>query len=153
MKISTKGRYAVLAMIDLARNSQTHPIPLPEIAARQNISQHYLEQLFVKMRRANLVKSTRGPGGGYVLGLPPSKLTMKAVLNAVEEPVKPVDCGETPPSTPCPNVPICGSRLLWRKLESAIDRTLEETTLEEIARGPSPEAETQVRIPNFQVSI
>ncbi len=153
MKISTKGRYAVLAMIDLARNSQTHPIPLPEIAARQDISQHYLEQLFVKMRRANLVKSTRGPGGGYVLGLPPSKVTMKAVLAAVEEHVKPVDCGESPPSTPCPNVPKCGSRLLWRKLEAAIDRTLEETTLEELARGPSSEAETLVRIPNFQVSI
>ena len=63
MKISTKGRYAVIAMIDLGMHSQTHPIPLPQIATRQNISQHYLEQLFVKMRRSDLVKSTRGPGG------------------------------------------------------------------------------------------
>ena len=108
MKISTKGRYAVLAMIELARHSQTHPVPLPQIAGNLDISQHYLEQLFVKMRRASLVSSTRGPGGGYILALPPSRINMRDVLSAVEETIQPVDCGETPPSSPCPNH--CGVR-------------------------------------------
>ncbi len=152
MKISTKGRYAVLAMIDLAGHSQTHPIPLPQIAGRLNISQHYLEQLFVKMRRAKLVKSTRGPGGGYILALPPSQINMKAVLSAVEEEIRPVDCGDVEPAVPCPNIPTCGSRLLWKKLEAAIDRTLSETTLDELCAGPKKE-EGDVRLPSFQVSI
>lgn len=151
MKISTKGRYAVIAMIDLAMHSQTHPIPLPQIATRQNISQHYLEQLFVKMRRSDLVKSTRGPGGGYVLALPPSEITMKDVLSAVEEEIKPVDCsdGETYFSG---NPAACGSRSLWLKLEEAIDRTLTETTLEELCKVHG-EDNQEMRIPNFQVSI
>ena len=153
MRISTKGRYAVLAMIELARHSQTHPIPLPQIAGRLAISQHYLEQLFVKMRRAKLVRSTRGPGGGYILALPPSQISMKGVLSAVEEEIRPVDCGdEDETGGPCPNIPTCGSRLLWKKLEAAIDRTLSETTLEELCTGPKEETE-RVRLPSFPVSI
>ncbi len=152
MKISTKGRYAVLAMIELARHSQTHPVPLPQIAGNLEISQHYLEQLFVKMRRASLVSSTRGPGGGYILALPPSRINMRDVLSAVGETIQPVDCGETPPSSPCPNIPVCGSRVLWKKLENAIDKTLRETTLEELSAPPTGDKDG-VRLPNFQVSI
>lgn len=152
MKISTKGRYAVLAMIDLARNSQTHPIPLPQIAARLNISQHYLEQLFVKMRRVKLVKSTRGPGGGYILALPPSRIDMKSILAAVEEEIRPVDCGDEDVSGSCPCIAVCGSRILWKKLEAAIDKTLSETTLEELCQVPEGEGES-IRLPHFQVSI
>ena len=151
MKISTKGRYAVLAMIDLAMHSQTHPIPLPQIATRQNISQHYLEQLFVKMRRADLVKSTRGPGGGYVLALPPLEITMKDVLSAVEEEIKPVDCSDGE-AAGAGNPAACGSRRLWEKLEESIDRTLTETTLEELCKVHG-EDNQEMQIPNFQVSI
>ncbi|MFP6869157.1 MAG: RrF2 family transcriptional regulator [Nitrospinota bacterium] len=151
MKISTKGQYAVIAMIDLARHSQTHPIPLPKIARRQNISQHYLEQLFVKMRRADLVKSTRGPGGGYVLAVPPSQITMKAVLSAVNEEIRPVDCGDENSSSP-PNPAVSGSRKLWQKLEAAIDRTLTETTLEDLS-AVQETGSGEVKIPDFQISI
>ena len=105
MKISTKGRYAVLAMIELARHSQTHPVPLPQIAGKLGISQHYLEQLFVKMRRASLVSSTRGPGGGYILAMPPSEINMRDVLCAVGESIQPVDCGDEPPSGAVPEHP------------------------------------------------
>jgi Rrf2 family iron-sulfur cluster assembly transcriptional regulator len=70
LKVSTKGRYAVIAMVELALLSQSEPVSLSQIARRLNISQSYLEQLFVKMRRSNLVRSTRGPGGGYVLARP-----------------------------------------------------------------------------------
>lgn len=152
MKISTKGRYAVLAMIELARHSQTHPVPLPQIAGKLKISQHYLEQLFVKMRRASLVSSARGPGGGYILALPPSEINMRDVLFAVGETVQPVDCGEVAPSVPCPNIPACSSRILWKKLEDAIDRTLRETTLEELSALPAGERKS-VCLPSFQVSI
>ena len=152
MKISTKGRYAVLAMIELARHSQTHPVPLPQIAGKLEISQHYLEQLFVKMRRASLVRSTRGPGGGYILARPPSRINMRDVLFAVEETVQPVDCGEAPPSVPCPNIRACGSRILWKRLEDAIDKTLRETTLEELSARPAGEGEG-VRLPSVQVRI
>ena len=150
MKISTKGRYAVIAMIDLARHSQTYPIPLPQIANRQNISQHYLEQLFVKMRRANLVKSTRGPGGGYVLALPPSQITMKAVLSAVNEKIRPVEC-DNESSFPL-NPALGGSRRLWQNLELAIDRTLTETTLEDLSTVQG-EGSGEGNIPEFQISI
>jgi Rrf2 family protein len=150
MKISTKGRYAVIAMIDLARHSQTHPIPLPQIANRQGISQHYLEQLFVKMRRADLVKSTRGPGGGYVLALPPSQITMKAVLSAVDEEIRPVDSNSAGDGASM-NPVLSASRLLWDKLETAIDRTLTDTTLEELS-APR-ESGGDVKIPDFEVSI
>ncbi len=152
MKISTKGRYAVLAMIELARHSQTHPVSLSQIAGNLDISQHYLEQLFVKMRRAALVSSTRGPGGGYILAMPPSAINMREVLSAVEETIQPVDCGEEAPATPCPNVPVCGSRILWKKLEEAIDKTLSETTLEELCNCGAGE-KGSVRLPNFEVSI
>ncbi len=151
MKISTKGRYAVLAMIELSRHSQAHPVPLPQIAGGLKISQHYLEQLFVKMRRASLVSSTRGPGGGYVLALPPSQINMKDVLFAVGETIQPVDCGEGPPSVPCPHIPTCGSRLLWKKLEDAIEKTLRETTLEDLSVRSADGGDA--RLPNFQVSI
>ena len=136
MKISTKGRYAVLAMVELARHSQTHPVPLPQIAGKLGISQHYLEQLFVKMRRAALVSSTRGPGGGYILALPPSGINMRDVLSAVGETIQPVDCGDEPPSAPCPNIPVCGSRALWKKLEDAIDKTLREHHARGVECGP-----------------
>jgi len=118
MKISTTGRYAIIAMIDLAGHSQIHPISLPQIAGRQNISQHYLQKLFVKMRWAKLVKSTRGPRGGYAP----------------------------------PNPAVYGSRQLWRKLEATIDRTLTETTLEEICTVLGTER-GEVKIPDFQVFI
>ncbi|MFP6891221.1 MAG: Rrf2 family transcriptional regulator [Nitrospinota bacterium] len=149
MKISTTGRYAIIAMIDLAGHSQIHPISLPQIAGRQNISQHYLQKLFVKMRWAKLVKSTRGPRGGYVLARPPSQLTIKDILSSVDEKIRLVDFGGDDSSAP-PNPAVYGSRQLWRKLEATIDRTLTETTLEEICTVLGTER-GEVKIPDFQV--
>ena len=85
MKVSTKGRYAVMAMVELALLSQSEPVSLSQIARRLNISQSYLEQLFVKMRRSSLVASTRGPGGGYVLAKPSNEIDMKTLLFSVGE--------------------------------------------------------------------
>lgn len=85
MKMTTKGRYAVTAMLDLAIRGDAQPIPLAEIAGRQCLSLSYLEQLFSLLRRADLVKSTRGPGGGYTLGAPPQEIPVSAIIRAVNE--------------------------------------------------------------------
>jgi Rrf2 family iron-sulfur cluster assembly transcriptional regulator len=93
MRLTTKGRYAVTAMLDLALRDGNGPISLADISERQGISLSYLEQLFTKLRRAGLVKSTRGPGGGYSLSVPASDLPVAKVITAVDEKVDTTRCG------------------------------------------------------------
>ena len=88
MKLSTKGRYAVMAMVDLARHAQAKPVSLSDIATRQEISLSYLEQLFARLRRAGLVKSVRGPGGGYRLTRGSADTRVSEIILAVDEPIK-----------------------------------------------------------------
>ena len=85
MKLTSKGRYAVTAILDIALNSNSGPVSLADISERQSISLSYLEQLFAKLRRDGLVKSVRGPGGGYRLGLPPSEISVAMIISAVNE--------------------------------------------------------------------
>lgn len=95
MKLSTKGRYAVMAMTDLAMNAQGRPISLSEISERQQISLSYLEQLFARLRRAGLVRSARGPGGGYSLARAAEALFVSEIVLAVDEPIKATRCAHT----------------------------------------------------------
>ena len=92
MKMSTKGRYAVMAMIDIGQNSGGSPVSLSEIAERQDISQEYLEQLFSKLRRFNLVESARGPGGGYKLARDAADIAMSDIILAVDEELRFTRC-------------------------------------------------------------
>lgn len=92
MKLSTKGRYAVMAMADLAAHSHGRPIALADIAQRQEISLSYLEQLFAKLRRGGIVKSVRGPGGGYLIARDLQGLRVSDVILAVDEPIKATRC-------------------------------------------------------------
>ena len=92
MKLSTKGRYAVMAMADLARQSQGAPVALADIAERQDISLSYLEQLFGKLRKGAQVKSVRGPGGGYMLARQPSDMRVSDIIMAVDETIKATRC-------------------------------------------------------------
>ena len=85
MQLTTKGRYAVTAMLDLASNNSNRPVTLDMISQRQNISLSYLEQLFAKLRKASLVKSVRGPGGGYLLNQNPEEVTLTTIIEAVDE--------------------------------------------------------------------
>ena len=85
MQLTTKGRYAVTAMLDLASNGSTRPVTLDRISERQNISLSYLEQLFAKLRKASLVKSIRGPGGGYLLNVNAENVTLTQIIEAVDE--------------------------------------------------------------------
>ena len=92
MRLSTKGRYAVMAMVDLASSSKGGPIALADIAERQEISLSYLEQLFARLRKGGLVKSVRGPGGGYLLAHPADEMRISDIILAVDEPIRATRC-------------------------------------------------------------
>lgn len=94
MRLTSKGRYAVTAMLDVALNSEAGPVPLADISERQGISLSYLEQLFSRLRKNGLVSSVRGPGGGYLLGKDAGSIAVGEVISAVDESVDATRCGE-----------------------------------------------------------
>ena len=100
MRLSTKGRYAVMAMVDLAQHSGGDPVSLAEIAERQEISLSYLEQLFAMLRKNGLVKSVRGPGGGYLLAQDRGETRIADIILAVDEPIRATRCASSTPSSP-----------------------------------------------------
>jgi Rrf2 family protein len=102
---------------------------LREISARQEISEKYLEQLFLKLRRAGLIRSVRGPGGGYLLARDAKKITMKDILRTVEGPLTPVFCVDEPPSRKCKRAQDCAIRIFWEELGKKILECLEKQTL------------------------
>jgi len=137
MKISTKGYYSVRAIIDIAIHSQSSPVPLSSISIRENISLHYLEQLFMKLRRSNLVKSVRGPGGGYVLAKKPEEISIGDVLQSVEESVVPKQVCVTHNknkkiNNSCDKIDECVSRLVWQKLSDKMTEILDSISLESL---------------------
>ena len=132
MKLTSKGRYAVMAMADLAKNDAKEPISLTEISLRQGISIAYLEQLFLKLRKNNLVQSSRGPSGGYVLSKHPSEIKLLSVINAVDEKIKTVKCRKESKKG-CNGKSIkCITHNLWDDLEAHINKFFENNTLNDI---------------------
>ena len=132
MKLTSKGRYAVMAMADLAKNNVKKPISLAEISLRQGISIAYLEQLFLKLRKNNLVQSSRGPSGGYVLSKPPGEIKLLSIINAVDEKIKTVKCKKESKKG-CNGKSIkCITHNLWDDLESHINKFFEDNTLNDI---------------------
>jgi Rrf2 family protein len=127
MKLSTKGRYGVRMMIDLAAHYGEGPVLLRDIAKRQEISEKYLSNLIHPLKSTGLLEATRGVHGGYVLGKAPSKITMKEIVQVVEGPLCLVDCVEKP--SLCSRVPHCVSRDLWLEAAEGIARVLEKYTL------------------------
>ncbi len=117
MRLTTKGRYAVTAMLDLAIHAQNEPVSLADIADRQDISLAYLEQLFSKLRRSGLVRSVRGPGGGYRLSRPGQQICVAEIVDAVNEKVDATGCGG---SADCQQGEICLTHHLWRDLSEQI---------------------------------
>ncbi len=132
MKLSTKGRYAVMAMVDLGTNSAGKPVSLAEIAERQEISLSYLEQLFGKLRRGGLVKSVRGPGGGYLLNRTTDETRVSDIVIAVDEPLRATRC------TPGSSVGCsrdsgrCLTHDLWEELSNQIHMFLSSVSLEDV---------------------
>ena len=132
MKLTSKGRYAVMAMADLAKNNVKEPTSLAEISLRQGISISYLEQLFLKLRKNNLVQSTRGPSGGYVLSNPPEEIKLLSIINAVDEKIKTVKCKKES-KRGCNHKSIkCITHNLWDDLEAHINKFFYDNTLSDI---------------------
>ena len=132
MKLTSKGRYAVMAMADLAKHNIKEPISLTEISLRQGISIAYLEQLFLKLRKNNLVQSVRGPSGGYVLTKTPEQIKLLSIINAVDEKIKTLKCRKES-KRGCNHKSIkCITHNLWDDLETHINKFFEENTLNDI---------------------
>ncbi|WP_461204517.1 RrF2 family transcriptional regulator [Clostridium sp. DL1XJH146] len=129
MKLSTKTRYGVKAMLDLAYNSSNNPVSIRSIAERQQISESYLEQLFSLLRKSGLVKSIRGAQGGYVLAKEPKQITVASIMNVLEGPVEISNCLD---KTECDNTEFCASRLLWRRIKESIDEVTEAISLQDM---------------------
>jgi len=126
VRLTTKGRYAVSAMLDLAFHSQIKPVTLTDIAARQTISLSYLEQLFARLRRANMVKGIRGPGGGYTLAGKANDINIADIVAAVDEPLDATKCGG---EGNCQNEKACLTHELWMGLSEQIREYLNGITL------------------------
>ncbi|HZB92276.1 MAG TPA: Rrf2 family transcriptional regulator [Stellaceae bacterium] len=132
MRLSTKGRYAVMAMVDLAKHSEGRPIALAEIAERQEISLSYLEQLFARLRIAGLVKSVRGPGGGYLLGHPAEETRISDIILAVDEPIRATRCSPGAPVGCRGSKSRCLTHDLWEELGNQIHLYLSSVTLADV---------------------
>lgn len=131
MKLTTKGRYAVTAMLDLALHTGVGPVSLAEISSRQEISLSYLEQLFARLRRRNLVVSVRGPGGGYRLGREPEGVFVSEVVDAVNESLDTTRCKNR---GDCQNGEMCLTHHLWSDLSDQIHQFLSEISLADLMK-------------------
>ncbi|MBT4182762.1 MAG: Rrf2 family transcriptional regulator [Nitrosomonadales bacterium] len=131
MKLTTKGRFAVTAMLDLALNEKDKPIKLSEISKRQSISLSYLEQLFGKLRKQGLVKSVRGPGGGYFIAKEHNTISIKNIISSVDEQIDATQCGGT---ENCNEGHQCITHNLWTTLNAKILNYLNTTTLDELVK-------------------
>ncbi len=129
MRLTTKGRFAVTAMIDLALQQEAGPVTLSGISVRQKISLSYLEQLFAKLRRHELVESTRGPGGGYQINRPLHDLSVADVILAVDEPLDATQCGG---KENCLDEGPCMTHNLWARLNDQMLKFLESVTLKNL---------------------
>ena len=133
MKLSTKGRYGLRALIDLALYGEEEAVSIQSISARQQISDSYLEQLVRKLKKAGLVTSVRGAQGGYRLAKPAGEISVGDVLRALEGSMKVVDCPEN--GEACTNYDSCVTKYVWRRINDSINRTVDGMTLEEIITG------------------
>lgn len=131
MRLTSKGRYAVTAMLDVALHSKLGPVPLADISERQGISLSYLEQLFSRLRKSGLVKSVRGPGGGYLLGAPTESIDVGSVISAVDESIDATRCQG---KGDCQEGNQCLTHSLWIELSSRISSFLHGITLAELVK-------------------
>ena len=144
MKLTSKGRYAVMAMADLAKNDANIPISLAEISLRQGISLSFLEQLFLRLKKNNLVLSSRGSRGGYVLSKAPEEIKLSSIIHAVDEKIKTVKCKKESRKG-CNGKSIkCITHDLWDDLESHINNFFEKNTLKDIIYRTSKRQQKEI---------
>ena len=130
MKLSTKGRYCLRALIDLAKYSEIEPVPINSIAARQGISERYLEQLMALLKKAGLVRSIRGAGGGYVLAREAGDISVGDVLRALEGKLEPAECAAFHEEDGCAASDGCVTKYVWKKINESINNTVDEIKID-----------------------
>lgn len=134
MKLSTKGRYGLRAMVDLALHSETEPVSIASIAARQEISESYLEQLIAKLRKAGIVTSVRGASGGYVPSRRAEEISVGEVLRALEGNLDPVKCPGLLEENGCNGADVCVTKYVWKQINDSINRTVDEIKLSDLVK-------------------
>ena len=134
MKLTTKGRYAVMAMADLALFKDNGPTSLSDISLRQNISLPYLEQIFIKLKDKNLVKSTRGSKGGYVLEKPANDIKISNIISAVDEEVKMLNCKKESKKGCNNKTTKCITHNLWDQLDQHINSFFDKVKLQDLVK-------------------
>ena len=134
MKLSTKGKYGLRAIIDLARFSEKEPVSIGCIATRQKLSERYLEQLFALLKKAGLVKSIRGASGGYVLARDASEISVGDVLRALEGNLEPVRCAAFYSEEGCMASDECVTKYVWQKINDSINKAVNEIKLDELVK-------------------
>ena len=133
MKLSTKGRYGLRAVLDLALHEGDEAVALSQIAERQNLSINYLEQLIAKLKKVGIVNAIRGAQGGYVLALPPEEISVGMILRALEGNLNPVDCSEVDGSnTVCSSSDLCVTKYVWKRISDSINNTVDHMMLSEL---------------------
>ena len=132
MKISTRGQYGVRAMIELSRAFGAGPVSIKAIAEQQGLSHSYLEQLLAPLRRAGLVRSVRGPEGGYYLASAPEAITVGDVLRVLEGPLAPVECVEDGEGGLCAQEAGCPARRVWMMIRNAVTDVVDSVTLQDL---------------------
>ena len=135
MKLTSKGRYAVMALVDLARFDNINPVSLRDISLRQGISLNYLEQIFFKLKKNEIVKSIRGTQGGYVLNKNPNDIKLTNIFNAVDEKVKTVQCKKESKRGCNGKATKCITHNLWDELELHINTFFENKSLEDLIKN------------------
>jgi Rrf2 family protein len=132
LKITTKGRYGLRALIDLAQYSEIEPVSINSIATRQGISERYLEQLMTLLKKAGLIKSIRGAGGGYVLAKAVEEISVGDVLRALEGSLEPVECAAFSQGDSCEAAGGCVTKYVWKRINESINRTVNEISLKQL---------------------
>ena len=137
MKLTSKGRYAVMALADLAMFNSANPVSLRDISLRQGISLNFLEQIFAKLKKHNIVKSTRGANGGYILNKLPAEIKLSNIFNAVDEEVKTVQCKKESKKGCNSKTSKCITHNLWDELEVHINNFFEQKNLKDLISNSS----------------
>lgn len=133
MKLSTRGRYGLRAMLDIARSSREgEPVSISAIAASQGLSEGYLEQIMMTLKKAGLVYSSKGAKGGYTLGKKPEEITAGEVIRALEGDITPVDCVNPGRSSACERSNFCVTRIIWEEVRDAINQVLDKYSLADL---------------------
>ena len=140
MRLSTQGRYAVRAMVDVALHAGEGSVPRADIARRQGISAAYIAQLFRKLERAGLVQGVKGPAGGYRLTRPPAQITVGEIVRAAEGPIALVHCVAPGGETRCQRAECCVTRRLWQQVSATIADVLDGVTLQDLCEQAIQEA-------------